>query len=75
MTLAAAQADIVNIPEGSTTYVRSSDDNALAAEYRNVTGTLQATGRKMASYDATKNLSTLNEKTTYFSSGGCWSIF
>ena len=65
MTLAAAQADIVNIPEGSTTYVRSSDDNALAAEYRNVTGTLQATGRKMASYDATKNLSTLNEKTTY----------
>ncbi len=25
MTLEAAQADIANIPEGSTTYVRSSD--------------------------------------------------
>lgn len=49
MTLAAAQADIVNIPEGSTTYVRSPDDNALAIEYMNVAGTLTTTGRTMAS--------------------------
>ena len=49
MTLAAAQADIANIPEGSTTYVRSSDDAYLAIEYMNVGGTLVATGRKMPS--------------------------
>ncbi|MDF1915601.1 hypothetical protein P2L76_26330, partial [Klebsiella pneumoniae] len=46
-TLAAAQADIANIPEGSTTFVRSIDDAFLAIEYRNVGGTLTATGRKM----------------------------
>ena len=59
MTLAAAQADIANIPEGSTTYVRSPDDNALAIEYMNVAGTLQSTGRKMISQeyvDALKKL-------------------
>ncbi|WP_154929506.1 BNR-4 repeat-containing protein [Klebsiella grimontii] len=49
MTLAAAQADIMNIPEGSSTYVRSQDDSALAVEYMNVGGTLTATGRKMTS--------------------------
>lgn len=49
MTLSAAQADIANIPEGSTTYVRSSDDAYLAIEYMNVGGTLVATGRKMLS--------------------------
>ncbi|MEF2369327.1 hypothetical protein V4B52_27585, partial [Klebsiella oxytoca] len=48
-TLAAAQADIANIPEGSTTYVRSSDDAYLAIEYMNVAGTLVTTGRKMLS--------------------------
>ncbi len=32
MTLAAAQADIANIPVNSTTYVRSTDDTALAVE-------------------------------------------
>ncbi|HBX7975040.1 TPA: SGNH/GDSL hydrolase family protein [Klebsiella pneumoniae] len=48
-TLAAAQADIVNIPEGSTTYYRSPDDSALAVEVMNVSGTLQPTGRKMPS--------------------------
>ncbi|WP_429969566.1 hypothetical protein ACQU6D_14575 [Klebsiella variicola] len=32
MTLAAAQADIANIPVGSTTYYRSPDDSALAVE-------------------------------------------
>ncbi|ELL2802784.1 hypothetical protein Q4987_002960 [Escherichia coli] len=48
-TLAAAQADIVNIPEGSTTYYRSPDDSALAVEVINNAGTLQPTGRKMPS--------------------------
>ncbi|HHT2819349.1 TPA: hypothetical protein ACTYLZ_001762, partial [Klebsiella quasipneumoniae] len=49
MTLAAAQADIANIPAGSTTYYRSPDDSALAIEVMNVGGTLQPTGRKMPS--------------------------
>ncbi|MGI4656574.1 flagellar biosynthesis protein, partial [Klebsiella pneumoniae] len=49
MTLAAAQADIANIPVGSTTYYRSPDDSALAVEVMNVSGTLQPTGRKMPS--------------------------
>ncbi|MCV4808944.1 hypothetical protein OFB93_28140, partial [Escherichia coli] len=49
MTLAAAQADIANIPEGSTTYYRSPDDSALAIEVINVGGTLQPTGRNMPS--------------------------
>ncbi|HCU1210713.1 TPA: flagellar biosynthesis protein [Klebsiella pneumoniae] len=51
MTLAAAQADIANIPEGSTTYYRSPDDSALAIEVMNVGGTLTATGRKMPSQE------------------------
>ncbi|STU68703.1 flagellar biosynthesis, cell-distal portion of basal-body rod [Klebsiella pneumoniae] len=49
MTLAAAQADIANIPDGSTTYVRSADGSSLADEYINNGGTLEATGRKMPS--------------------------
>lgn len=49
MTLAAAQADIANIPAGSTTYYRSPDDSALAIEVMNVGGTLLPTGRKMPS--------------------------
>lgn len=49
MTLADAQADIANIPDGSYTYVRSADDTALAVEYVNNGGTLEATGRKMPS--------------------------
>ena len=49
MTLAAAQADIANIPVNSTTYVRSQDGSALADEYINNGGTLEATGRKMIS--------------------------
>ncbi|MDA5090060.1 SGNH/GDSL hydrolase family protein [Klebsiella quasipneumoniae subsp. quasipneumoniae] len=48
-TLAAAQADIVNIPPGSTTYYRSPDDSALAVEVINNGGTLQPTGRQMPS--------------------------
>lgn len=49
MTLASAQADIANIPDGSTTYVRSADGSSLADEYANNAGTLQPTGRKMPS--------------------------
>ncbi|EPX2834935.1 hypothetical protein ACWYEE_002133, partial [Klebsiella variicola] len=51
-TLAAAQADIANIPVGSTTYYRSPDDSALAIEVMNVGGTLQPTGRKMPSQNS-----------------------
>ncbi|MCD9750034.1 hypothetical protein LVR16_17725, partial [Klebsiella pneumoniae] len=47
MTLAAAQADIANIPDGSATYYRSPDDSALAIEVINNAGTLEPTGRKM----------------------------
>lgn len=49
LTLEAAQADIANIPPGSTTYVRSTDGISLADEYINNAGTLTATGRKMLS--------------------------
>ncbi|WP_227691629.1 hypothetical protein [Klebsiella quasipneumoniae] len=49
MTLADAQADIANIPLGSTTYYRSPDDSALAVEVINNAGTLEPTGRKMPS--------------------------
>ena len=52
MTLAAAQADIANIPVGSTTYYRSPDDSALAIEVINNAGTLEPTGRKMPSQEA-----------------------
>ncbi|HHT0056936.1 TPA: hypothetical protein ACTW1W_005431 [Klebsiella michiganensis] len=61
MTLAAAQADIANIPDGSATYVRSTDDSALADEYINNGGTLEATGRRMISagyVDALRDLVT-----------------
>ncbi|WP_394467163.1 SGNH/GDSL hydrolase family protein [Raoultella ornithinolytica] len=53
MTLAAAQADIANIPINSTTYVRSADGSSLADEYINNNGTLSATGRKMPSQAST----------------------
>lgn len=65
MTLEAAQADIANIPEGSTTYYRSPDDNALAIEVINNAGTLEPTGRKMPSYDSIKNLIPLNATTKF----------
>ncbi|HIE9698901.1 TPA: hypothetical protein ACXRZJ_003064, partial [Klebsiella quasipneumoniae subsp. similipneumoniae] len=59
MTLAAAQADVANIPVGSTTYYRSPDDNALAVEVINNAGTLQPTGRKMPSQEAVDALRSL----------------
>ncbi|EPV7327207.1 hypothetical protein ACV9ZL_005946, partial [Klebsiella oxytoca] len=55
------QADIANIPDGSTTYVRSPDDAYLAVEYKNAGGTLEATGRRMISagyVDALRDLVT-----------------
>ena len=52
MTLAAAQADIANIPAGSATYVRSADGSSLADEYINNAGTLEATGRQMPSQNS-----------------------
>lgn len=61
MTLAAAQADIANIPEGSTTYYRSPDDSALAIEVINNAGTLTATGRKIPSYSFVEKLPTLGK--------------
>lgn len=51
MTLAEAQADIANIPEGSATYVRSADGSSLADEYINNAGTLEPTGRRMPSQE------------------------
>lgn len=51
MTIEAAQADIANIPEGSSTYVRSQDGSSLADEYINLAGTLQPTGRRMVRDD------------------------
>ncbi|MEQ0055642.1 SGNH/GDSL hydrolase family protein [Klebsiella sp. JN_Kp127] len=56
MTLAAAQADIANIPVGSTTYYRSQDNSALAIEVMNVSGTLQPTGRRMTSQKAVEGI-------------------
>jgi len=52
MTLAEAQADIANIPSGTTTYVRNADGSSLADEYINNDGTLESTGRKMPSQQA-----------------------
>ncbi|MDU3424420.1 MAG: hypothetical protein E7F31_02895, partial [Klebsiella pneumoniae] len=57
MTLDAAQADIANIPVGSTIYVRSQDGSSLADEYMNVAGTLTATGRRMPSQAAVEAVS------------------
>ncbi|VFZ30926.1 hypothetical protein [Klebsiella pneumoniae] len=65
MTLAAAQADIANIPINSTTYVRSQDGSALADEYINNGGTLEATGRKMPSYELIEPLINLIESVLY----------
>ncbi|EIY4976765.1 hypothetical protein MLP18_001448 [Klebsiella quasipneumoniae] len=70
MTLAAAQADIANIPEGSTTYYRSPDDSALAIEVINNAGTLTATGRKMPSQQSVEHAqSTADLATTSVISG------
>ncbi|HCL5947913.1 TPA: CotH kinase family protein, partial [Klebsiella pneumoniae] len=64
MTLEAAQADIANIPEGSTMYYRSPDDSALAIEVMNVGGTLQPTGRKMPSQKAVDDIAEQTQQAT-----------
>ena len=64
MTLADAQADIANIPEGSATYVRSQDGSSLADEYINNAGTLEATGRKMPSQTTVGNIDGVSLKNT-----------
>lgn len=64
MTLAAAQADIANIPVGSTTYYRSPDDSALAIEVMNVGGTLQPTGRIMPSQQAVDDIAEQTKQTS-----------
>lgn len=54
MSLDQAQADIANIPEGAATYVRSPDDSdgkTLAVEYKNIGGSLVATGRRFSSQE------------------------
>ncbi|MCW9181000.1 hypothetical protein N5I39_09265 [Klebsiella pneumoniae] len=50
-TLDDAQAAVSDgkIPEGAVTWVRDIDDTELADEYKNISGTLTATGRKMPS--------------------------
>lgn len=65
-TLAEAQADIANIPDGSTTYYRSPDDSALAIEIINNAGTLEPTGRKMISQSYVDTaFNTVNKRFTY----------
>ncbi|WP_406822674.1 hypothetical protein AB3N53_09945 [Raoultella ornithinolytica] len=69
MTLAAAQADIENIPEGSTTYYRSPDDLHLAIEVMNISGTLEPTGRVMVSklyIDEIKNRTPNIDRSSYW---------
>ncbi|HFZ1320504.1 TPA: hypothetical protein ACIJR5_001923, partial [Klebsiella aerogenes] len=56
MTLTDAQADIANIPEGSTTYYRSPDDSALAIEVINNGGVLAPTGRRMPSQRSVEDI-------------------
>ncbi|WIO40964.1 hypothetical protein P2G42_13385 [Klebsiella electrica] len=58
MTLAEAQADIANIPEGSTTYVRSPGDTALAFEVINNGGLLEPTWRAMPSQQTVIDVNT-----------------
>ncbi|HDG9785101.1 TPA: hypothetical protein PJH99_000179 [Raoultella ornithinolytica] len=61
-TLSDAQDAVVagKISEGSVTWVQSTDDVALADEYKNISGTLMSTGRSMPSQQA---VDLLNEKT------------
>lgn len=58
MSLDQAQADIANIPEGSTAYYRSPDDSALAIEVINNGGTLEPTGRAMPSQEYVEGIPT-----------------
>ncbi|WP_275015205.1 hypothetical protein [Klebsiella variicola] len=69
MTFADAQADIANIPEGTSTYYRSPDDMRLAIEVMNVGGTLEPTGRVMVSklyIDEIKNRTPNIDRSSYW---------
>ncbi|MGQ4885949.1 hypothetical protein ACNHIU_07290 [Klebsiella pneumoniae] len=69
MTFADAQADITNIPEGSSTYYRSPDDLRLAIEVMNIGGTLEPTGRVMVSklyIDEIKNRTPNIDRSSYW---------
>ena len=69
MTFADAQADIANIPEGSSTYYRSPDDLRLAIEVMNIGGTLEPTGRVMVSklyIDEIKNRTPNIDRSSYW---------
>lgn len=64
-TMAAAVADLSNIPVGMFVYVRSSTANILAEEYTNISGTLTSTGRKMVSYSFVEKLPSLGKVGDY----------
>ena len=65
MTLAAAQADIANIPDGAATYVRSQSSLLLADEYVNNAGVLVATGRSLPAYESVRSLAPLSQSTVF----------
>ena len=64
-SLENAQLDIQNTPEGETTWVRDDNDALLAEEYRNVGGTLTATGKKAFSFSAIEPLVNLIKSVLY----------
>ena len=47
MSLADAQADIANIPDGAATYIRSDREDTAAGEYINNGGVLEPTGKRI----------------------------
>lgn len=65
MTIAAAQADIAKIPDGSSTYVRSQSSLLLADEYINNAGVLVATGRSLPAYESVRSLAPLSQSTVF----------
>lgn len=62
---AQADADAGNIPIGSTAYYRNDDDSVLAVELINNGGVLEATGRKIPSYELIEPLVGLVESVLY----------
>lgn len=63
--LAAAQADIANIPDGSVTYIRSDSDDTLANEYMNNGGVLEATGKRMPSQSLIDQVAKISERVVF----------
>lgn len=60
-TLAVAQADIANIPNGAYIFIRSTTDAKIADEYLNTSGTLTATGRKISAYSTVEKCLTIGQ--------------